>query len=153
MPAGRTRAFAMADRPVTSDDSGHDEEAQDQHEQDQCARIAPLDVGGGLGADEAVDEERQALAAPLNGLAFMRLEPKAVNSSGAVSPASRAIPRMAAVATPVDAVGRMTEITTFAREAPRASQPPAGRSAPDGARPRWPGRWWASSSSTAPTTP
>ena len=43
-----------------------------------------------------------------------------MKSSGAVSPASRAIPRMAPVANPEEAVGSTTDQTTLARDDPRA---------------------------------
>jgi hypothetical protein len=57
------------------------------------------------------------------------LYPNDVNNSGAVSPTARAMPRTTAVVTPLRAVGRTTDQTVRARDAPiarLASRRPSG---------------------------
>ncbi|WP_414636130.1 hypothetical protein [Amycolatopsis sp.] len=59
----------------------------------------------------AVDEPGQAFLGPLNGSAFSAGDPNEVNSRGAVSPTTLAMPRKIAVATPLRAVGSTTDHT------------------------------------------
>jgi hypothetical protein len=68
---------------------------------------------------------------PSTGLLFINVAPNAVNSSGAVSPTARAMPRTMAVVMPLRAVGSTTDHTVRARDAPSArlaSRRPSGTS-------------------------
>ena len=104
------------------EDPGQGEQGEDHDDQHQRARPGPGDRGLTGVADLLVDEQGRADWGSLSGSVFTESLPKAVRSSGAVSPATRAMPSTTAVMSPVRAAGSTTRITVRHSGAPSANE-------------------------------
>ena len=137
-PTARLECRPMCRRSAAADDAGDDEQDEHDHEQHERAGPRAVDLRVLREPDQPVDEERQRVLRSPERVAVDRGRCRAaVRSSGAVSPMTRAMPRMTAVTSPARAVGSTTRrAVAHSPAAERERRLRAARRARAAARPR-----------------